>query len=139
MTTYSMTQVTNENIDKNRAQDWSLQNTAQYVMLENKEPLISTKHGFLNMYLPHSNFMKIFFILWKCRTKQKTVVRSRYTMYTILHSQNFVSTEKEIQRLLYVLEKFILVGTYSQSIFGAFTKMYPFILLLLHKLKWTSP
>lgn len=42
-----MIQVTNENIDENRARDWSLQNTTQYVMLANKEPLITTKHSFL--------------------------------------------------------------------------------------------
>lgn len=135
MTTYSMTQVTNENIDKNRAQNWSLQNTAPYVILENKEPLITTKHGFLNMYLPYSNFTKIFSILWKCHTKQETVVKSRYTIYTILHIQNFLSTEKEIQRLWYVPDKFILVGIHSLSVFGMFTKMYPFKLLLLHKLQ----
>lgn len=126
-----MTQVTNENIDKNRAQDWSLQNTAQYVMTENKEPFLTTKHGFLNMYLPHSNFMKAV-ILWKCHTKWQREARSRYTIYTILHIQNFLSTEKEIQSLWYVLDKFILVGTHSHSIFGVFTKMYPFILVLLH-------
>lgn len=78
-----MTQVTNENIDKNRAQDWSLQNTAQYVMLEKKEPLITTKHGFLNMYLPHSNFMKIFSVLWKCHTKQDS---GEVKIYNIYHS-----------------------------------------------------
>lgn len=42
-----MIQVTNENIDENWAQDWSLQNTTQYVMLANKEPLVTTKYGFL--------------------------------------------------------------------------------------------
>lgn len=32
-----MIRVTNENIDENRAQDWSLQSTTQYVMLANKK------------------------------------------------------------------------------------------------------
>ena len=46
-----MIQFPNGNIDENRAQDWYLQNTTQYVMLANKEPLITIKHGFLAIRL----------------------------------------------------------------------------------------
>lgn len=55
---------------------------------------------------------------------------SRYPMYTFLHTQHFLSTEKEIQRARYVPDKFILV-TYPFAILGCLQKYYLLMFLLL--------
>lgn len=141
MTTYSMIQVTNENIDENWAQDWSLQNTTQYVMLANKEPLITTKHGFLTICVSawqqfHEDLNSPF-CLWKCHTKplKNCSEVKTYNIYYSAYSVLLMNREGNSEGNSYVLDKFILVVTHPFAIFGVFTKIYLFIFSLLQKLK----